>query len=480
MLDPSGIPSSADLENGAHGVTRRRLAVTLWRRKWIVIGTVVTLTALTAIVSKSLPKQYEATATLWVTQGRETATFDAVQAGQVLAGTYGKVADSQILAERVATALPFESTGGDVLNAMSFQPVAETQLLRITATSEEPVRARVLANTYARIFIDYSRTQLGDAIGARIAFAAPASLPTQPARPQPTLYTLAGALLALGIGIGLALLAEAVDRRVRSTEELETLVAAPVLARIPRRGDQPETEMVFDETFRLLRTNLQFLRHENEQLRSIVVVSPSAGDGKSTVAYHLARSYAEADIQVILIEADMRRPSLRGYVLTSREDDQKNGLSAYLSRKAGLAAVLSQTDLPSLQFIPSGILPPTPSTLVSVERSQVLLDDALDHADLVIVDTPPLSVGAEASTLAASADGALMVVNTRVSGKHDIRRARQQLAVVNSTLVGVAVNSVRELPNFGAYSYRYRVSEGTDIDSGRKGLRRRPASVTRD
>lgn len=452
------------------------MAVVLWRRKWIVIGTFLTLTLLTAIVSKSLPKQYEATATLWVTEGSGTATFDAVQAGQVLAGTYGKVADNQIIAQRVADSLPFETDGEEVLGAMTFGPVAETQLLRITATDGDPRHARAIANTYARVFIAYSRTQLGDAVNARIAFAAPASIPSQPSKPQPALYTVAGALLGLALGVGLALLAEMVDRRIGSPEELEDLAGAPVLAQVPRRTNDQESEVAFEESFRQLRTNLQFLNGDSEALRSLVVVSPSVGDGKSTVAYNLARSFAETGTRVILVEADMRRPSLRGAVRSKSDSDKgSSGLSGYLNRTADLDAVLCPTDLPSLQFVPSGILPPTPSTLVSVERARILLADALELADLVIVDTPPLSVGAESSALAASADGVLMAIDAKASGKPVIRRACQQLAVVKATLLGVVLNSVRTLPDVGAYGY-WAGAGDTSRKRGTRPGKRRPQS----
>src|SRR5688500_14262651 len=90
----------------------------LWRRKAILIATLVLITASTAIVSKSLPRVYEATATLWVSEEREAAAFDAVQAGEVLARTYARIADSPVIAGQVANAAPFEISGGDLLNSM--------------------------------------------------------------------------------------------------------------------------------------------------------------------------------------------------------------------------------------------------------------------------------------------------------------------------------------------------------------------------
>ena len=154
----------------------RRLIDVFWRRKWIIVATFVVLTVLTGVIAKSLPKEYEATATLWVTEGTEVSTFESVQAGQALASTYGKIAKNQLLAERVAKDLPFETTGDDLLEKMTFEPVLETQLLEFTAADKSAADARLIANTYARTFIKYSESQLGDAVNAKVTFAAPAAL----------------------------------------------------------------------------------------------------------------------------------------------------------------------------------------------------------------------------------------------------------------------------------------------------------------
>lgn len=448
-----GSAGAGGLADSVGDIAQNKLATVLWRRKWIALGATVALTVIAALISMSLPKEYEATATLWVTEGQSSGTFDAVQAGQVLADTYAHVADNSQLADQVARSLPFDASGEDVEGSMTFAPVSETQLLRLTATDEKPVRARVEANTYARTFIDYSHTQLGDAVNAEITFAAPAATPSQPARPQPTLYTLGGALLGVALGVMLAFLAELLDRRIKSDEELEQITGVPVLARVPRRTRTVEAELVFDETIRMLRTNLQFLRRGSAPTRSIVVGSPSVGDGKSTISYHLARAFAEAEIDTILIEGDMRRPGL-GRNMARRPGGKADGLSDYLAQKADLDAVLQKTDLPSLQFIPSGLMPSSPSAIFNAERARLLLDDAAEHAEMVIIDTPPLSVGAEANTLAASADGVLLVVDAHVSTKAAIRAARQRLSVVGASFLGTVINSVRELPDMGAYAYR--------------------------
>jgi Mrp family chromosome partitioning ATPase len=475
---------------------REHFLFVLWRRKGILIATFLLITACTAIVSKNLPRVYEATSTLWVSEEREAAAFDAVQAGEVLARTYARIADSRVIAGRVAAEAPFDISSGELLRDMAFEPVSETQLLRVTAANRSATRARILANLYAEELIEYSRTQLADASDSRIAVADLATTPTQPARPKPTLYTIVGALLGLGLGIGLAFLAELVDRRVRTSDELGEQLEVPILAEVPIRSSNPAARVAFDETFRLLRTNLQFLARGDRPLRSLTVVSPSEGDGKSSVALNLAFSFAEAGQNVLLVEGDMRRPGLSrslrrmGAAAASEPvtpDDSLAtpvdrvaggrgggvhptvGLSTYLSEAIGIRDVIFDTDIPHLRVIPAGMLPPNPSTLLDPQRCRMLLDEATEQGAMVVIDTPPLSVGAEGSTLAASSDGALMVVDLRVSSRPVIKRAREQLDVLGAHLLGAVVNRARRSAEAGAYAYTYRYTEGE-----RKGrLRRR-------
>jgi polysaccharide biosynthesis transport protein len=487
--------ASATSGPGRSAGGRDHFLFVLWRRKGILIATFLLITACTAIVSKNLPEEYEATATLWVSEEREAAAFDAVQAGEVLARTYARIADSRVIAGRVAATADFEISGGELLNDMTFEPVSETQLLRVTAESGDAVRARELANLYADELIAYSRTELADASDSSIAVADRATTPTQPARPKPTLYTIVGALLALGVGVALAFLAELIDRRVRSGEELGSLLEVPVLAEVPTRSSSAAARVAFDETFRLLRTNLQFLGRGDRPLRSLTVVSPSEGDGKSSVALNLALSLAEAGQDVLLIEADMRRPGLSRSLSPIGVDERSEpvtpddslatpvervaggrgagvhptlGLSSYLTESIALETVVYDTDTPHLRVVPAGLLPPNPSTLLDPERCQLLIQEATRQATMVVIDTPPLSVGAEGSTLAASSDGALMVVDLRVSHRPVIQRASEQLDVLGARLLGVVVNRIRKSPDVGAYAYTYRYTEGE-----RSGLLRR-------
>jgi capsular polysaccharide biosynthesis protein len=202
---------------GDAAAVRQAPLAALWRHKYILITTVLVFVGVTAFLSKVvLEKEYEATATMWVTQTQDTQSFDAVQAGQVLARTYSDVIESENVAGRVAAVLPFEATRGEVKQSVRVEDVPETQLLEITAVGDEPGRAQILANTYAETVTDYARTELRGAEGSSISLADRAVFPAQPARPRPTLYTMLAGILGLVVGSALALLAAVLDRRVHS------------------------------------------------------------------------------------------------------------------------------------------------------------------------------------------------------------------------------------------------------------------------
>jgi capsular exopolysaccharide synthesis family protein len=427
----------------------------LWRRKWLILAVVLAFAVATAIVSKSLPKVYESTATLWITQDAAAQSFDAVQAGQVLARTYGNVADSKNLASTVANDLPFEATGGGVLQKVSFEPIAETQLLKITAEDREPARAQLIANVYAATLIEYAGSRLSDATDSTISLADRASFPSQAARPKPTFYTIVGAIFGLLLGVGLAYLAELLDRRVRSEEDLQVLTNVPVLGRIPKTTSSTASTVSYDEAFRLLRANLQFAKPEG-RLRSVAVVSPSEGDGKSSTSLGLARAFADGGERVLVVEADMRRPGLQRHVFPTRDGTSElPGLSSYLAGVGALDEVLYETVFPGIRFLPAGPIPPAPSSLLQGPRGQQLLTRLAEDVSVVIVDTPPLSVAAEASLLAAEADGTLMVLDLARSSRQAIRKATEQLEVVRADLLGVVLNRLSLGREQGAYAYRY-------------------------
>lgn len=454
----------------------------IWRRKWIVILTFVVFTGAVAVISKSLPRVYSTESTLLIAQPDRPNTFDSVQAAESVARSYADIISSSNFAERVAGQLGGGITRDELSAKVSFESVPETQLLKITAEDRSAKRAKQIADTYANDFIAYARDNLSETTKSEVSLADAAPLPASPARPKPTLYTLLGAIVGLGLGLAFAFASSLLDRRVRSAEELTELIGEPVLAQIALARGQ-RARLANEEAYRLLRTNLEFVRPD-QPLRSIAIVSASPGEGKSTTALNLARTKREVGDTVLLVEADMRRPGLQPALFPGLDGPLVPGLSSFLSGHADPADVVHETEEPGILLVPAGRLPPSPSALLDSERCHKLLDRLKDVADVIIVDTPPLTVGADASLVAAHADEVILVVDLRRSTAKAIKSAVAQLELVRKNVAGVLLNRVRgdgqEAYGYGYQPRAHQPDRWWRRRGGQKRKGERPPSLERD
>ena len=408
------------------------------RRKWLVIGVVLAFVVTAAVVSKTLQKVYVTQSTLLVALPADRASFDSVQASQAIARSYADIVGSPNIAQMVANRLPGDADAQEILNASTFEPVEQTQLLRITVEDPNAQRAKLIADTWADVVTQYARTRLQQTTGATLALADRAPLPTSPDRPKPTLYTLIAGILGLALGLGLAFLRDRLDRRLRTSEDVEERFDAPVLARIVRRGRSDRSVSAFREAFRILRTNLQFA--SQGQVTSIAVTSGQEGEGKTTSVAQLATSFAEVGLRVIVVEADLRRPALQQELMPDRTEPLRPGLSNYLVEAVELEDALFATGRPNIEIMPSGPLPPSPSALLESRRGRTAVQELTGAADIVLIDCPPLTVGADASVIAGWVDGVILVVDLQSSTQDTVRDALRQLETVQAKTLGLVLN----------------------------------------
>jgi polysaccharide biosynthesis transport protein len=443
----------------------------LWRRRWVVISTCLVSVLVAAFVSRGLDKVYETSATMLISLPENEQTFDTVQASQALARSYADIIDSRNIARRVGTRIGLDSDS--VLDAASFEAVPETQLLKVQAEANDPSSAAAIANAYADVFIDYADRQLAPNTKARISLAESAPVTDQPVRPRPLLYSVVAGLLGFGLGAALAFLRQRLDRRIRSFEEVEAKLDLPVLGRIPRRARSTASRNAFDESFRILRTNLQFAGPSGRP-RSIAVTSARDGEGKTTVVSALAKAGAETGIDVVAVEADLRRPALaRGLVpqeqpLAPRAlapggsmNDSHPGLSSYLVGGLKLEEIIESTDSPMLKVVRAGPLPPSPSAILESPRADAFVGELTGRAELVLIDCPPLNVAADASVVSRWVDGVILVVDLERSTDRAVHSALRQLEAVNARLLGLVLNRDPEV-GIGAYSEYYYATEPSE------------------
>jgi capsular exopolysaccharide synthesis family protein len=450
---------SEESPQGAN-ITQDLVAV-LWRRRWVALATFVAVIAGVAVITASVPKAYETTAYVLVNPSRPSSTdFEQTQVSATLLTTYAELLRSQNLADEVNRRLGKLSPGNPV-NFITVEAVTDSQLLKITGEGRTPRAAQTLTNVYTQVFQERSRELAqADASAGRASVAEPATLPTAQIRPRPKLYLAAGVLMAAIAALGAALLAQRLDQRVDTSDGMTEVLGLPVIGRIPQGSSSGVEELLAGgrpsdrdarataEAFRLLLANLSFA-NMGQRPRTVAVVSSDEQEGKSTCALSLGRAAGELDISTVLVEADLRRPSLAqkaGGWVTSRL-----GLSSALVRRATLTEVTWPLPDSRVDLLPAGPLPPNPAALLGSDALREFDEEARERYDLVIYDTPPLSVAADASLIAAIADGVVLVVDSRRTSRKLANQAIAQLNRAHATILGVVVNRVDPGPYTSGY-----------------------------
>ncbi|MEA2391937.1 MAG: tyrosine-protein kinase [Solirubrobacteraceae bacterium] len=441
-----------------------QILAVLWKRRVTVLLTFALTLAAIAVVTFSLPKVYSTTSYVLVNSKAGGSAFEATQVNQVALKTYSELLQTRNVANLVAKDLPGEcrETAVALQGGVAVQAVAQSQLLEITAEGKSPACAQTVANTYAQSFIAHISQLAGKtATTTTVSLAEPAALISAPVRPKPKLYLIIGALLALAAGAGMALLRQRLDQRLEIDETTTEVLGLPVIGRIPEppgkrmrtllrsEGDGEDTRGL-DEAFRLVLANLSFV-NLGQRPASIAVVSAGPGEGKTTCCESLGRAANENGLDVALVDGDLRNPSL-----TERLDPSRRGagLSNFLVQSTPAPIGDFITDFPdsTLHLVPSGPMPPNPVALLSSKALADFDRRAKRVFELVIYDTPPLSVAADASLISARAEGVVLVLDARKTRRPSALKAVDQLQRAKTTILGVVINRV---PDAGDTSYRY-------------------------
>jgi succinoglycan biosynthesis transport protein ExoP len=268
-----------------------------------------------------------------------------------------------------------------------------------------------------------------------------AEVPSSPISPRPsrnmTLAALAGLALAFATALGL----DQLDSRIKRPEEIMTRLGIPLLGFVPEvhptRGQKgpPVSNMevppIFREAMRSVRTNVLFSFAE-ESLKSIVVTSAGIGEGKTVFATNLAIAMAQSSQRVLIIDCDLRRPTLHSVLGINRQP----GLSNLLVGKTNATDVIQKTTVPNLWILPSGHRPPNPPELLASDRFDKMMAAFGEHFDWVILDAPPVMPVTDAIVLAQKSTGVLFVVGAERVSRHIARRALEQLTAVNARVAG--------------------------------------------
>jgi capsular exopolysaccharide synthesis family protein len=280
--------------------------------------------------------------------------------------------------------------------------------------------------------------------------------PAEPAlradRPKKTLNITLGIVVGLLAGIGLAFFIEYLDTSVKTLDDVERALQAPVLGVIPQNvgsllEEGPESPHA--EAYRVLRSNMLFSK-KDAKFNTLAVVSAGAGEGKSTTIFNLATIFAQNGQRVLIVDSDLRRPSLYKLFKVSNAI----GLTNYLQRQNTLEEVIQTTSLPTLDFLPSGKLPSSSMGILNSLQMKALIHELKRRYDFVLFDSPPILGVSDASILASEVDMTLLVVQYRKYPQAMTLRAKQMVEKVGGNLIGVVLNNI----NMAHDSYYYYYS----------------------
>ncbi len=273
----------------------------------------------------------------------------------------------------------------------------------------------------------------------------------RPFRPNKTLNISLGVIIGLVVGIGLAFFIEYLDTSVKTIDDVERSLGSPVLGVIPQNVGillDEGAESPHAEAYRVLRTNLLFSRKE-EKLNTLAVVSAGAGEGKSTTVFNLATVFAQSGQRVLMVDSDLRRPTLHKMLRVTNNI----GLTNFLLKQNTLEQVIQTTSLPTLDFMASGKLPSSSLGILSSAQMRDLINELKLHYDFVFFDSPPVMGVSDASILASEVDMTLQVIQYRRYPQPMNIRAKQLIEKVGGNLVGIVLNNINMSQDESYYYY---------------------------
>ena len=278
--------------------------------------------------------------------------------------------------------------------------------------------------------------------------AEPGRVPVKPNRP---VNIVLGLVFGLIMGIGLAFFIEYLDTSVKTIDDVERTFQAPVLGVIPQNIGyliDEGSESKHAEAYRVLRTNLLFTRKE-ETLNTIVIVSAGAGEGKSTTALNLATVFAQAGNRVLIVDSDLRRPTLHKLFKVTNN----LGLTNYLLKQNTLAEIVQTTGVPNLDFMASGKLPNSSMGILGSTQMKQMISELKQRYDFIFFDSPPILGVSDASIIASEVDVVMQVIQYRRYPQPMTIRAKQMIEKVGGNFVGIILNNINMSQDEGYYYY---------------------------
>lgn len=440
------------------------------RKYWMTI-TVCTaaVVVLAVVVTVLATPRYQATSQVFVSVRGGEDSVSALVAGRNFSAeqvtSYTEMVTSPRVLDPVIEELGLADTPASLASRVSADRPKGTVLINIAAEDTSPSVAAGVANgvasSLARVVPELETEEGSNSSPVEISTIREATIPAAPVSPRPALNIVLGLLAGLVLGIGIAVVRDLLDTRMRTVADVETITGASVIGTIPFEEHTSSQPLIVSESpqspraeaFRRLRTNLQFLEVGSSS-RCFVVVSALPGEGKSTTSINLAITLADAGQRVVIVDGDLRRPSVSRYLGL----EGSVGLTTVLIGRVGLEDAVQPWGTDNLHVLPSGQIPPNPSELLGSAQMVRTIEQLTQEYDVVLIDSAPLLPVTDGAILAKMTGGAILVVGAGVAHKAHVTEAAGALRTVDADLVGTVLNR-SEVAERSTYRYRYYASD---------------------
>jgi capsular exopolysaccharide synthesis family protein len=513
----------------------RAYLATLWRRKWGILAVLVVVVVTALFYSSRQTPLYESTAEVFVTP----INFDPTQPSSA-SEFINMLAEERLASSSAVAGIASDQLGGSPPASIEVTSVEGTQSLLFQAVSPDPRAAQSTAQAFAKAYLDFRRGKVladleaaskplrdridqidvqlqelqrklleenqseSDRASLQIEFSSlltqrgsfeqrlddlvlpenisvgeilqDAPFPDAPFSPDQERTVAFAVFVGLSLGVGIALLRDRLDRRVRGRDDLEVHVGAPALGTIPRFGSRfmarsPRLLTISDpnsgasQAFRALAISL-VKSADDRRLKNLMVTSAKEGEGKTFTVANLGVALAQAGKRVILISADLQRPELEAYFPASSGE----GMTDVLVGRRHASDVLSKTAVDNLWLLTSGAVPGTEDPVLNPGSVSNVLSECAEWADLVLLDSAPLLGTSDPIALAIAAEAIVVVADARRTDRSDLDEVRRLLERTGTPVIGCVLTNMdpSSYPYYGRYQRRMVAKGATSANNSKR------------
>lgn len=479
--------NESKFEKKEYEIDMRRVIAAVLHKSWLVVlVSIVSAAVLFLLMYFCVTPQYQSTAMFYVNNGSMSIgeASVSISSGDITAAK--SLVDSYIVILKTRTTLNdvidyagINRSYGELKGMISASSVNSTEIFQVVVTSPDPLEAERIANAIAYILPNRISSIIEGTSAQIVDSAVAASAPSSPSYVQ---NTMIGMLLGFVLSIAAIVLHEIFDVTIRTEEDIMQSCAHPILSAVPDMSapskggyynasshNKKSRKNTLDfgktssnvggnisfaatEAYKLLRTKLQFSFADERDCHVIGISSAMAGEGKSTTAINLAYSLAQLDNRVLLIECDLRRPTIAAKIPVAKMP----GLTNFLARQVDVEDIIQVCELDSsihFHVISSGRIPPNPIELLSSHKMKKLMDSFRTQYDYIILDMPPVGEVSDALVAAKLADGVLLVVRQNYCNRLVMEDTIRQFEFVGARILGMVVSYASD--NASGYGKKY-------------------------